>query len=80
MPPRKPNPTTATTQILRPESVDDLKDTAPLAPKLDKEARALMVESRNMIGACIRSLRLSWEGEFGALHKRIEKYLSEHPE
>lgn len=80
MPPRKLNPTTATTQILRPESVDDLRDQAPLAPKLPPEARSLLNESRLMLAATMRTLRLSATGEFGIMVERIAKYLADHPE
>lgn len=84
MPPRKlspiPLPHEATTVVVRRDTIDDLRDLAPLIPKLDPTARELLRESRMMLAATMRSLTLSPTGEFGIMVDRIGKYLTDHPE
>ena len=72
---RKP-PAQATTTIIHPETVDDLKDQgAALVPKVPAEALSLLRESRGMIAATIKTLRLSSEGEFGIMVRKLDAYL-----
>jgi hypothetical protein len=75
MPPRK-NPTTATTQILHPDTTDDLRDHAPLVQRCPDDARILLIECREALNAVVRKVGLANNGTVGILRDRIAKYLA----